>query len=194
MTTTDWIQAISTAILVIVTAIYAWRTHVISTATEKQEEEVRKQRYSESLPLLVPNIPPILRSEKLPYESISSGNGVRVKWCNVGKGVAINSRFSFWTAPTSPNRAWFFPSGESVTVEVGGKREIDYSNMLNDAQLRDIPKEYHPHLLAEYRDIYEREISTIQEFRIEEHNNYKIVLLGELYFKINGRRLGGEVT
>jgi hypothetical protein len=51
MTITDWIQAISTLILVAVTGIYAWRTHVISKGTEKQAnasmkmaEEMRNAR------------------------------------------------------------------------------------------------------------------------------------------------------
>ena len=70
---------------------------------------------------------------------------------------------------------------------------VDYNEILNDGQLRDIPKEYCPHLLAEYRDIYERKITTVQEFCIEEQNDYKRVILGDLYFTVNGRRLGEEV-
>jgi hypothetical protein len=51
MTPTDWIQAISTFILVGVTGFYAWRTNSLSKATEKQAqasvemaEEMREQR------------------------------------------------------------------------------------------------------------------------------------------------------
>lgn len=197
MTCSDIIQIILMGLLVVVTGVYAWRTFTISKATEKQAdaslkmaEETREQRYSESLPLLVPTIPDILPSEKLFYEAIASGVGVKVIWCNVGKGVAINSRFSFWTAPTSPGKAHLFPPRESVTLEVEGKETVDYNEILNDGQLRDIPEEYCPYLLAEYQDIYERKITTVQEFRI----NVKRVSLGELYFTVNGRRLGEEVT
>jgi hypothetical protein len=56
--------------------------------------------------------------------------GVKVLWCNVGKGVAINLRFSFWSAPTSTGKANFFPPSESGTLEVGGKKEVDYGKIL----------------------------------------------------------------
>jgi hypothetical protein len=51
MTITDWIQAISTFVLVGVTAFYAWKTYSLSKATEKQAtasvkmaEEMRNAR------------------------------------------------------------------------------------------------------------------------------------------------------
>ena len=63
MTLTDWIQAISMVVLVGVTIFYAWRTFAISRATKQQADasakmakEMKEQRYSESLPLLVPDI------------------------------------------------------------------------------------------------------------------------------------------
>jgi len=180
-------MAISTVALVIVTSIYAWHTR-------KMAEEMREQRYSENLPLLVPDIPPILRAEKLPIEAMQSGNTVKVVWGNVGKGVAINSRFSFWCVPLPSGRVNFFPPSESVTLEVGGIKEVDYSEILNDSQLLDIPLGYCPHLLAEYQDIYERKITTVQEFHIDEEDGNKRVSLGELYFTVNGRRLGEEVS
>jgi len=120
----DWGQIILTLGLVIVTAVYASSTEKQADASVKMAREMKEQRYSENLPLLVPTIPDILPSEKLFYEAIASGVGVKVIWCNVGKGVAINSRFSFWTAPTSPGKAHFFPSRESVTLEVGGKKRL----------------------------------------------------------------------
>ena len=129
--TAQTIQLIITFVLVLVTVAYVMRTTEIAKATRQQADasvkmakEMKKQRYSENLPLLVPTIPDILPSEKLFYEAIASGVGVKVIWCNVGKGVAINSRFSFWTAPTSPGKAHFFPSRESVTLEVGGKKRL----------------------------------------------------------------------
>ena len=38
------IQAIATAVLVLVTAVYAWRTHVIAKATKEQAEEMKNAR------------------------------------------------------------------------------------------------------------------------------------------------------
>jgi len=203
MTITDWIQAISMVVLAIITGIYAWRTHVMSKAAREQAdasmtmaEQMRKQRYSESLPLLIPTVTKNwntqgLKSNEIPYEYLQTGIGIKVVWRNVGKGTAINSRFSFWSAPTSSGKANFFPPSESGTLEVGGKKEVDYSELLDESQLRDIPQGYHPHLLAEYQDIYERRITTVQKFRIDEQN--KRAFLGELYFTIDGKRLGEEV-
>ena len=181
-----WAQIFLVLGLVGVTGFYALMAF-------RQAREMREQRYSESLPLLVPTIPPILRAENLPLEAMQSGNTVKVVWCNVGKGVAINSRFSFWTVPTSPGRARFFPPRESVTLEVKGIKKIDYSEILNDSQNVDVSGEYIPRLEAEYQDIYERKITTVQEFRIEKVNRHKRAFLGALYFTVNGRRLGEEV-
>jgi len=202
--TAQAIQIVLSFVLVLITTIYVKRTADIAQATREQAQatvkqadasvkmakEIEEQRYSENLPLLVPTIPDILPSEKLFYEAIASGVGVKVIWCNVGKGVAINSRFSFWTAPTSPGKAHFFPSREYLILEVGSKKAVDYNEILNDGELRDIPEKYCPHLLSEYQDIYERKITTVQEFRID----VKRVSLGELYFTVNGRRLGKEET
>jgi len=60
--------------------------------------------------------------------------------------------------------------------------------------LYDIPEAHHPRLEAEYQDIYERKITTVQEFRIEEENGSKKAFVGELYFTVNGKRLGEEIT
>jgi len=61
-------------------------------------------------------------------------------------------------------------------------------------QWYDIPKAYHLRLKAGYQDIYEKNITTVQEFRIEEENGNKKAFLGELYFTVNGKRLGEEAT
>jgi hypothetical protein len=58
--------------------------------------------------------------------------------------------------------------------------------------LKDLSEAYHPYLLAEYQDIYERIITTVQRFRIDEQN--RRAFLGELYFEVNNRRLGQEVS
>jgi hypothetical protein len=211
--------------LIAVTTIYAYSTIQISRATKDQSEKIReqaeatrrqadasvkmaeetkKQRYSECLPLLVPSIPPVFSTDELPYESLQSGIGMKVIWSNAGKGAAINSRFSFYPAPTSSGKAEAFPSRRLGTLEVGGKKEVDFdkiferywqqTKLLNDKRWHQISDEYQPRLEAEYQDIYERHITTVQEFRIEDHDNNKRAFLGELYFTVNGRRLGEETA
>jgi len=188
----EWVEISLLVGLVAATCALALYAAGQADTSVKMAKEMREQRYSESLPLIIPTIPPILRAEKLPLEAMKSGNTVKVVWCNVGKGVAINTRFSFWTVPTSPKRAWFFPPGESITLEVNGKKEVDYSEILNDGQIKKISEAYSPRLEAEYQDIHERKITTVQEFRIDAENER--VSLGDLYFTINGRRLGREIT
>ncbi len=101
MTITDWIQAISMVILVVVTGIYAWRTHVLSKATEKQAEasvkmakHMRKQ--TETLRETVSmSVRPSVSIEVL---NISGGlnypfeppDGLYVELQNTGKGPARN--------------------------------------------------------------------------------------------------------
>ena len=200
-------QAIEITILfalVLVTVIYAKRTSEIAKATEQQAEEMREQRYAESLPLLVPDITFVIRVDpnELDYELLQTGQGTKVVWHNAGKGAAINSRFSFYPVPTSSGKAEVFPSHGLGTLELGGKKEVDFdkiferynreTKLLDDKRWQQISNTYRPRLEAEYQDIYERNVTTIQEFRIDEQN--KKLLLGELYFTVNGRRLGEDVT
>jgi len=204
MTASDWVQAIAMVVLVGVTIFYAYQAKRASDsakasaqASVKMAEETKQQRYSECLPLLAPTILQTLNTQGLApnevdYMCLQAGIGIKVMWCNVGKGVAIKSRFSFWTAPTSPGKATFFPLRELGTVEVGGKKEVDYTEILNDGQLRDISDAHEPRVEAEYLDIYRRKVTTVQKFRIEEQDNNKRAFMGEIHFAINGRRLGEE--
>jgi len=203
MTCSDLIQIILMGLLVVVTGIYAWRTHVISKATREQAdasvkmaEEIEKQRYSESLPLLVPDITRSsivdqnLEPNEVDYATLQTGVGLEVTWHNLGKGVAVNSRFSFSSAPldSHPGKALYFPPRESKALGVGVEEAISFeptSFGLNHL----LVDQTEPRLEAEYQDIYERRITTVQEFRIDEQN--RRAFLGELYFTINGRRLGG---
>ncbi len=205
MSITDWIQAISTLVLVVVTGIYAWRTHVISKSTEKQAqasvrmaEETREQRYTECLPLIVPDITrrsivdKKLESNEVDYGTLQTGVGLEVTWHNLGKGVAINTRFFFWSAPLPlddhPGKSLYFPPRESNALGVEAKESISFKWEQFVGQLVDQTK---PRLEAEYQDIYERKITAVQEFRIDEQN--RRAFLGELYFIVNGRRLGEGV-
>lgn len=177
--------------LVLITAWYAKQTTIMA-------KEMREQRYKDSLPLLVPaatrrSVVGKLDPNEIDYQTLQTGVGIEVTWHNLGKGVAINTRFSFWAAPldSHPGKVLFFPPRESEALEIEGRKEIKFSDEWA-GQWYDMPEAYYPRLEAEYQDIYERKITTVQEFRIDEQN--KRAFLGELYFTINGRRLGEEVT
>ena len=192
----DTAQTLEIAALTTLVLITAW----YATQTATMAKEMKEQRYSESLPLLVPTIPPILITDELPYESLQSGVGMKVVWCNVGKGAAINSRFSFYPVPTSSGKAEALPSHRLGTLEGGGKKEVDFdkifecynreTKLLDDKRWHQVSDEYQPRLEAEYQDIYKRKITTVQEFCIDEQNEK--AFLGELYFTVNGKRLGEE--
>ena len=194
----DLAQTILTIGLVFITAIYAWSTAKIAKANAKMAEEMREQRYAEELPLLVPEIIPewnteTLKLNEIPYGYLQTGIGIKVKWHNLGKGAAINSRFSLWTAPldSNPGKALFLPPFESVSIGVNEQKETDFHKSLS-RELLDINNMHHPRLEAVYQDIYERKINTIQEFRIEEEDGRKMAFIGELYFKIDDKRLGED--
>lgn len=90
MTPTDWIQAISMVVLVIVTIFYARRTHVISKATREQAaanvkmaEEMREQR----LAMYKPHI--VLEKTSVPRGRYFMKN-IGVKGKNEQGGTAVN--------------------------------------------------------------------------------------------------------
>ena len=189
----DILQLVLTLGLVTATISYA-------ISAVKMAEETKKQRYAEALPLLVPVLTRRcvvgkLKPNEVDYGTLQTGVGFEVKWHNFGKGVAINSRFSFWSVPldSKPDKMLYFPPREVKSLEIGGWEEIIISDTW-EHQLCDISEERKPRLVAEYQDIYERSITTVQEFRIEEENGNKRAFLGELYFTVNGKRLGEEVT
>ena len=194
MTAIDWglvqgVQILLTLSLVIITGVYAF-------STVKIVKEMKNQRYSESLPLLVPDITrrsivdQKLEPNEIEYRILQTG--MEVTWQNLGKGVAIDVRFSFWSAvlDSHPGKSLYFSPRESDALGVAAKESISFepTSVGWGHQLVDQTK---PRLEAEYQDIYERKIVTVQEFRIDEQN--KKAFLGELYFTINGRRLGEEV-
>ncbi len=200
------IQIIISFVLVLITATYVKRTAEIAKAAKEQTEasvkmaeEMREQRYTESLPLLVPDIirrsivNKKLGSNEVDYGTLQTGVGLEVAWHNLGKGVAINIRLSFSSPPLDnpPGKSLYFPPRESKALGVAAKESISFRWEQFGGQLVDQTK---PRLEAKYRDIYERDITTVQEFRIEEQDGEKRAFIGELYFKINGRRLAAEVT
>jgi len=187
-----WAEVLVLIGLLLVTAVYA-------DSTAKMAKEMREERYSENLPVLVPKLIPKLPTQSYNLEHnevdyLELTTGLKVKWHNVGTGVAINSRFSLWSVPFDnlPDKAQYFPPYEFKALRSGEHEEIDFSSLAIH-EVININESYQPRLEAEYQDIHERKITTIQKFHIEEQNNSKKAFWGDLYFTINGRRLGQEV-
>ena len=59
------------------------------------------------------------------------------------------------TSLPSGGKAHFFPPRELGTLEVGGKKEVDYHYTYYDKQTNTISGAYQPRFEAEYQDIYE---------------------------------------
>jgi len=85
MTITDWIQAISTLVLVGVTAYYAWKTHSLSKSTEKQAvasvkmaEEMRNAR-SPSITIKWIGADPSVRKISTSIENVGLGPALNLK-------------------------------------------------------------------------------------------------------------------
>lgn len=187
----SWVLIAIYVSLVGVTLVYAVGAHRQANASYEIAKEMAEQRYAESLPILVPDIITKIESktDEIPYVTLKTGNLIKCRWNNVGKGIAISSRFSFYCEPHTQMKANYFPPNEPKAISINNGITIDYSQR-SDKQSIDIQTDYQPKLVAEYQDIYERKISTIQGFRIDEKNGDKKAFLGEVYFTVNGKRLG----
>jgi len=212
MTAGELIQVILMGLLVLVTGIYAWRTFCISKATEKQAEasgemadEMAIKRHSDCQPVLIPKIDTRvgqIPEEDVLYMILASGLGgmrqrtpvgVTIRWHNAGKGVALNAAFSLIGTPleSQPNKVRFFtPTPNPRTaLKVDEEKEVTFDL---EWKAVNMPDAYSPRLEADYQDIYERRLTTVQEFSFD--RGEEKAHLGELYFTVNGRRLGEETA
>jgi len=165
--------------LMLITAEYARQTTIMA-------KEMKEQRYAESLPILIPEFPPNLLSGSDTYAFLQGG--IDVLWHNVGKGAAINSGFSLWgIQPSGEARHFIAPESQAL----GSGQQILTSFDFYSTE-KDKLEQYQPRLEAEYQDIYERKITTVQEFHINEEA--KMAFFKDLYFTVNGKRLGKEIT
>ena len=212
MTTGELIQVILMALLVVVTSIYAWRTFAISNATRKQADasvkmadEMAIKRYSDFQPVLIPRIDTRvgqIPEEDVLYMILASGlggmrqgtpAGVTIRWHNSGKGVALNATFSLIGTPleSQPNKVRSFTPTPNVrtALKVDEEKEVTFDL---ECKAVDMPDGYSPRLEAEYQDIYKRRLGTVQEFSFD--RGEEKAHLGQLYFTLNGRRLGEETA
>ncbi|MBU2609161.1 MAG: hypothetical protein KKF26_07575, partial [Chloroflexi bacterium] len=96
MTLTDWIQAISMVILVVVTSIYVWRTHAISKATKEQADATKEQFLGEARPYLLLR----LKDSAVQWNNIEPDKHYPKEFQiiihNAGKGPAIRLYAAQW--------------------------------------------------------------------------------------------------
>ena len=167
MTVTDWIQAISMVILVIITGIYVWRTHVISKASEKQARASVKMAEGMAYPVIdfkrdTAKID-IKRQTLEVYAAIHEGTsqGLSCILCNVGVGSAIDVR-SFIQHPERGRLPWEFR-----TIESGRKTERWILSISHEGN--------RIALVASYEDIYGRTLESSREVSIDKENqNWKL--------------------
>ena len=57
---------------------------------------------------------------------LKTGVGMEVSWCNLGKGVATNIRFSCWAQHLDdhPGKVLFFPPQASEAIGIGERKSI----------------------------------------------------------------------
>ncbi len=86
MTTTDWIQAISTLVLVVITAFYAWRTHAMSKAAKDQADAnvkmAEEMRNAKSPSIMIKWVAADSNSKKISVtlENEGFGPALNLKW------------------------------------------------------------------------------------------------------------------
>jgi len=120
MTITDWIQAISMVILVGITGVYVWRTHVISKATKEQAgasakmaEEMREQRIMSSRPVIIQKAVVETETQFATFGSKDWFSYFEVY--NAGNGPAIEVEISLLNKEKTPihsQRKTFLRAGE----------------------------------------------------------------------------------
>ena len=173
-------------------------------ASVNMAEEMAIKRYSDCQPVLIPKIDTRvgqIPEEDVLYMILASGLGgirqrtpvgVTIRWHNAGKGVALNAMFSLRGTPleSEPNKARFFTPTPNLrtALKVDEEKEVAFDL---EWKAVNMPAGYSPQLEAEYQDIYERKLTTVQEFSFD--RGEEKAHLGELYFTVNGRRLGQEV-
>lgn len=178
MTITDWIQAISTVVLVVVTVIYAWHTR-------KMAEEMREQRYDSVRPIVDIQWKPGLWAEypkELAY-SISQlvSEGCTCVLRNIGLGPAIDV-YSF--VPSSSGERQVYDLGTLPIEREAQPSSLDSLPTQFPATLS--PKREGERLVIEihYRDVYGQEFQSNREI-IGRQGDWKLGPLQACFVKEN---------
>jgi len=145
VTITDWAQAISMVVLVIVTGIYVWRTHIISKATKEQAdasvemaEEMREQRIMTSRPVIIQKAVVETETEYRTHDSkdwfsyfdiYNAGNGptieLEVSLLNKNKELFVSHRVTCLKAGDKPIH-WPHPLDSEFPVDLSRNDESLY--------------------------------------------------------------------
>ena len=170
MTITDWIQAISMLVLVVITGIYAWGTYVISKATKNQAEasvkmaeEMREQRLDSVRPVIDIQWQQKHNSQTgkaAPNVSELKSSGLPCVLKNIGLGPAID--------------VYYFlqhHSGDHLRHDVGilvvGGGVPQTPLVVDESGDHGIVKVY-------YRDAYGRRFESRREVRDEEEKGWEL--------------------
>jgi hypothetical protein len=161
MTMTDWIQAISMLVLVVVTAIYAWQV-------KQTVKEMREQRYDSVRPVIDIYREPT--DEDKMSEAIAANNkdpsrGLSCVLYNIGLGPAIDL-YSFIQTSSGSQRYNF------GTLAKGGKTFSTKLSMKQKERPSDLL------LVAYYSDIYGRECVSSRTVFIDKEKGW---VLGHLH-------------
>jgi hypothetical protein len=179
-------------VLVIVTGVYAWRTHIISKATKKQADEtmeqakatkeqaeasvkmaqeMEKQRYESVLPII--DIQPQASAQRRMGEAMArieelENQGFSCILHNIGLGPAVDL-YSFI----------------QVLRDVYNQERHNYGTLAIDGRTNPLslsikPENTQRYLVAHYKDVYGRNIESRREL-IGEIGNWR---LGQLRFKV----------
>ncbi len=178
MTVTDWIQAISTLVLVLVTIIYAWRTHVISTATKQQAnasvqiaEETKEQRLTASQPLIFPD-----------FAQARFPNPGEIWYVNSGNGPALKVKiiFAYSTTSDAVKREWQNRKGPSYSQLLAEDPRWTFimaaDRFLYRPDLAELSPGNKGIALVEYSDIYGRRFLAGWGYQCEKDNGQCITL------------------
>jgi hypothetical protein len=152
MTASDVIQIVLMGLLVIVTGIYAWRTHVMSSAAKKQAEasvkmaeEMREQRIIASRPVII---------SRAVYEGVTYRGfvpDIKIGWTGIIRGTGSHfSHFEVYNAG----------SGPAIDVEISildeEKHHIDSLDSTRRTLLKtdDPPLDFYPSVPSEGDALY----------------------------------------
>ena len=172
------VQAISTVLILFVTAYYAWQTW--STV-----REIRKQRKDSTLPFVI--------AEAFEISDKETGQEfycVEAKLKNLGKGAALNVLIHFMeedseeVATSSRHLLPYLYEGQKDDLHIHiTKTELDNLEFVEEENGEVCA---HIDCLISFEDIYGRRHSVRQNFQYE-RDNYKIVpIIGDIIFKKSG--------
>jgi hypothetical protein len=175
MTDSDLIQIILMGLLVVITGIYAWRTHVISKVTREQADasvkmakEMKQQRYDTVRPVIDIQRAP-WDEDKLPEafagKSGDTSRGLACALHNIGLGPAIDMH-SFVQNPFVQNPSDPRQRFECGTLATGEKtHKMNLSMKQEDGRMA---------LLAYYKDVYERAFESSREVSVDKEKGWQL--------------------